>query len=130
MQSGFILTHFFYCPSAVVKGSNLPIDIVTSTFFRKIFLSIFVLLWSKLSLFAKQCSLLVCCFLKKLLILEWIDIIRLLTFEWINFIQLLPERPFSCSMQCMFFSVCTKVIPLKFNREKNLESLTPEFSSR
>ena len=44
MQSGFILTHFFYCPSAVVKGNNLPIDIVTSTFFRNNFIQIVTVL--------------------------------------------------------------------------------------
>ena len=77
----FILSSFD-CPSIVVKWNNLAINLVTSIFFRKNFLSILLLFSSRLRLFANQCNVLECCFIKNLLIFELINIIQLLTFEW------------------------------------------------
>ena len=140
MQSGFILTHFFYCPSAVVKGNNLPIDIVTSTFFRNNFIQIVTVLI--LCLFAKQYNVLMFCFLKNLLTFEWIDIVRLLTFEWINIVRLHPESIFFRSINCLFFPFILKISPwnsikIKISSYqlqnlipgKNLELITREFYS-
>ena len=50
------------CPSKVVKGNSLPINLVTAIFSRKKFSSTLVQLSSKLRLFAKQCNGWVCMF--------------------------------------------------------------------
>ena len=63
----------------------------------------------------KIVQLLMCCYLKNLLTLEWIDIIRLLAFGWINIIQSLPEDHFSFHAMSAF-SFDIKVITLKFNQ--------------
>ena len=94
--------------------------LVTFIFFRKNFSSIMLLLLSKLRLFAKQCSVLVCSFLKNLHTFEWVNIIWLLTFEWINIIRLLPERPFFLSIQCLFFLSILKLFPWNLFKIKML----------
>ena len=126
--SRFILTHSFDCLSAAIKGNNLPINLVTSISFRKNFPSVLLLLSSKLRYVCLQNSTTYYCvvFLR-----TYLHSNELISLDYLHSNELIS---FDYSLNVLFhtkliFSFLIKVIPLKFNQNKNLELLTRELYS-